>query len=110
MGNYHLSNHRNLFWILLLVWAMAFPTLASAQNGKSSSQLKKDKQKIENEIANTQKLLKKNESNQKAAVQQAALLRKQIQDRERLITNLNSQIIQLEDEQEQNQQIGRAHV
>ena len=104
MGNYHLSNHRNLFWILLLVWAMAFPTLALAQSGKSSSQLKKDKQKIENEIANTQKLLKKNESNQKAAVQQAALLRKQIQDRERLITNLNSQIIQMDDEQEQNLQ------
>ena len=104
MGNCHLSNHRNLFWILLLVWVMAFPALVSAQSGKSSSQLKKDKQKIENEIANTQKLLKKNESNQKAAVQQAALLRKQIQDREQLIMNLNSQIIQMEDEQEQNQQ------
>lgn len=75
-----------------------------AQNGKSSAQLKKDKQKIENEIANTQKLLKKNESNQKAAVQQAALLRQQIQNREKMITNLNSQIIQMEDEQEQNQQ------
>lgn len=104
MGNCHLSNHRSLFWILFLVWVMAFPVLVSAQNVKSSAQLKKDKQKIENEIANTQKLLKKNESNQKAAVQQAALLRKQIQDRERLITNLNSQIIQMEDEQEQNQQ------
>lgn len=104
MGNCHLSNHRYLCWILLLVWVLAFPTLVSAQSGKSSSQLKKDKQKIENEIANTQKLLKKNESNQKAAVQQAALLRKQIQDRERLITNLNSQIIQMEDEQEQNLQ------
>ena len=75
-----------------------------AQSGKSSTQLKQDKQKIENEIANTQKLLKKNESNQKAAVQQAALLRQQIQNREKIITNLNSQIIQMEDEQEQNQQ------
>ena len=75
-----------------------------AQNGKSSAQLKKDKQKIESEIANTQKLLKKTESNQKAAVQQAALLRQQIQNREKVITNLNSQIIQMEDEQEQNQQ------
>jgi septal ring factor EnvC (AmiA/AmiB activator) len=75
-----------------------------AQSGKSSAQLKKDKQIIENEIANTQKLLKKTESNQKAAVQQAALLRQQIQNREKVITNLNSQIIQMEDEQEQNQQ------
>ena len=48
--------------------------------------------------------LKKTESNQKAAVQQAALLRQQIQNREKIITNLNSQIIQMEDEQEQNQQ------
>ena len=48
--------------------------------------------------------MKKNESNHKAAVQQAALLRQQIQNREKMITNLNSQIIQMEDEQEQNQQ------
>jgi septal ring factor EnvC (AmiA/AmiB activator) len=89
---------------LFLAWALLIPASGFAQSGKSSTQLKKDKQKIENEIANTQKLLKKTESNQKAAVQQAALLRKQIQNREKLITNLNSQIIQMEDEQEQNQQ------
>ena len=89
---------------LFLAWALLIPAFGFAQSGKSSTQLKKDKQKIENEIANTQKLLKKTESNQKAAVQQAALLRKQIQNREKLITNRNSQIIQMEDEQEQNQQ------
>ena len=87
---------------LIAVLLLSLP--AYAQSGKSSTQLKKDKQKIENEIANTQKLLKKNESNQKAAVQQAALLRQQIQNREKMITNLNSQIIQMEDEQEQNEQ------
>lgn len=87
---------------LIAVLLFSLPTFA--QSGKSSTQLKKDKQKIENEIANTQKLLKKNESNQKAAVQQAALLRQQIQNREKMITNLNSQIIQMEDEQEQNTQ------
>lgn len=91
-------------WLLCMMWALLLPANALAQNGKSSAQLKKDKQKIENEIANTQKLLKKTESNQKAAVQQAALLRQQIQNREKMITNLNSQIIQMEDEQEQNQQ------
>ncbi|MBR4638172.1 MAG: hypothetical protein IKO81_05945, partial [Bacteroidales bacterium] len=73
---------------LFLAWALLIPAFGFAQSGKSSTQLKKDKQKIENEIANTQKLLKKTESNQKAAVQQAALLRKQIQNREKLITNL----------------------
>lgn len=96
--------HPKTVLLLCLLWALSFPMHTFAQNGKSSAQLKKDKQKIENEIANTQKLLKKNESNQKAAVQQAALLRQQIQNREKMITNLNSQIIQMEDEQEQNQQ------
>ena len=89
---------------LSLIVALLLSLPSFAQSGKSSTQLKKDKQKIENEIANTQKLLKKNESNQKAAVQQAALLRQQIQNREKMITNLNSQIIQMEDEQEQNSQ------
>ena len=90
--------------LLCLLVMLFFSIHGYAQSGKSSTQLKKDKQKIENEIANTQKLLKKTESNQKAAVQQAALLRQQIQNREKIITNLNSQIIQMEDEQEQNQQ------
>ena len=90
--------------LLCLLGLLFLSVLGFAQSGKSSTQLKKDKQKIENEIANTQKLLKKTESNQKAAVQQAALLRQQIQNREKVITNLNSQIIQMEDEQEQNQQ------
>lgn len=90
--------------MLCLLGMMFLSVYGFAQSGKSSTQLKKDKQKIESEIANTQKLLKKTESNQKAAVQQAALLRQQIQNREKIITNLNSQIIQMEDEQEQNQQ------
>lgn len=90
--------------LLCLLGLLFLSVQGFAQSGKSSTQLKKDKQKIENEIANTQKLLKKTESNQKAAVQQAALLRQQIQNREKVITNLNSQIIQMEDEQEQNQQ------
>ena len=91
-------------WTLILLCLLCLPVASFAQKGKSSEQLKKDKQKIENEISNTQKLLKKNESNQKAAIQQAALLRQQIQNREKIIINLNSQIIQMEDEQEQNLQ------
>lgn len=104
MYNSVIIYRRRLLQSLLLWCFLAFPLWAFPQNGKSSTQLKKDKQKIENEIANTQKLLKKNESNHKAAVQQAALLRQQIQNREKMITNLNSQIIQMEDEQEQNTQ------
>ncbi len=104
-----MKNNRVIYYpkvirTFLLIAALLFSLPIFAQNGKSSAQLKQDKQKIEKEIANTQKLLKKNESNQKAAVQQAALLRQQIQNREKMITNLNSQIIQMEDEQEQNTQ------
>lgn len=72
---------------------------------KSSSQLKKDKQKIENEIANTQSLLKKTEKNQKASLQQIAVLRQQISNREKLITALNNEIMQMEEQQELNQQM-----
>lgn len=104
MKNNRVIYYPKVFRTFLLIAALLFSLPIFAQNGKSSAQLKQDKQKIEKEIANTQKLLKKNESNQKAAVQQAALLRQQIQNREKMITNLNSQIIQMEDEQEQNTQ------
>lgn len=104
MKNFRTGYGQLAVCLLCLLGMLLFSVKGFAQSGKSSTQLKKDKQKIENEIANTQKLLKKTESNQKAAVQQAALLRQQIQNREKVITNLNSQIIQMDDEQEQNQQ------
>ncbi|MBO4488960.1 MAG: peptidoglycan DD-metalloendopeptidase family protein [Bacteroidales bacterium] len=71
---------------------------------KSSAQLKKDKQKLEQEIANTQSLLKKTEKNQQASLQQAAVLRQQINNREKYITTLNNEILQIEVQQEDNQQ------
>ncbi len=100
------SLYRGFFKILtsiIVIICVANTGVLSAQSGKSSAQLKKDRQKIESDIANTQKLLKKTESNQKAAVQQAALIRQQIRNREEMITNLNSQIIKMDDEQEQNE-------
>ena len=86
--------------VVPLLWGQG----AFAQT-KSSSQLKKDKQKIENEIANTQSLLKKTEKNQKASLQQIAVLRQQISNREKLITALNNEIMQMEEQQELNQQM-----
>lgn len=71
---------------------------------KSSSQLKQDKQRLEKEIANTQSLLKKTEKNQQASLQQAAVLRQQINNREKYITTLNNEILQIEVQQEDNQQ------
>lgn len=79
--------------------------LNGAYAQKSSAQLKKDKQKIENEIANTQKLLNKTEKNQKASLEQIAVLRQQINNREKLITALNDEIIQMEEQQQLNQEM-----
>lgn len=104
MKKHQISNIRKAISMLCLACALLLPSYLFAQSGKSSNQLKKDKQKLEKEIATTQNLLKKNETNQKAAVQQAALLRQQIQNREKMIITLNSQILQMEDEQEQNEQ------
>ena len=68
-------------------------------------QMAKYDEKIEKEIANTQALLKKTEKNQKASLQQIAVLRQQISSREKLITALNEEILQMEQQQELNQQM-----
>jgi len=90
--------------ILLAAILVLFCGTANAQS-KSSSQLKKDKQKLEQEIANTQNLLKKTEKNQKASLQQIAVLRQQINNREKLITALNDEIMQMEQQQALNQEL-----
>lgn len=99
MDNYPFAMKKAVIFIFLLVSCACFVV-----QGQSSSQLKKDKQKIEKEIANTQSLLKKNEKNQKASLQQIAVLRQQISNREKLITNLNGEIMVMEETQENNQQ------
>lgn len=102
--------HRNRYFtshIIILIFialCLSITPWAAAQS-KSSSQLKKDKQKLETEIANTQNLLKKTEKNQKASLQQIAVLRQQISNREKLITALNGEIMQMEQQQELNQQL-----
>lgn len=88
----------------IFTFCMIAGNIAYAQT-RSSSQLKQDKQKIEKEIANTQALLKKTEKNQKASLQQIAVLRQQISSREKLITALNEEIMQMEQQQELNQQM-----
>jgi len=91
-----------LFIWTLLIGLCSYSPLYGQK--KSSAQLKKDKQKLEKEIANTQSLLKKTENNQKASLQQAAVLRQQINNREKYITTLNNEILQIEVQQEDNQQ------
>lgn len=98
MHHYPFVMKKAVIFIFLLLGCAAF-----VAQGQSSTQLKKDKQKIEKEIANTQSLLKKTEKNQKASLQQIAVLRQQISSREKLITTLNGEILQMEETQEQNQ-------
>lgn len=102
----HIMQKRIVFSPIILLTAILvlFCGTASAQS-KSSSQLKKDKQKLEQEIANTQNLLKKTEKNQKASLQQIAVLRQQINNREKLITALNDEIMQMEQQQALNQEL-----
>lgn len=92
----------NKFLRLLVVEAVLAVALILAPFGafsqSNSAKLKNDKKKIETEIANTQKLLKQTEKNKNASLQQISVLRQQISNREALITNLNTEIFQLEEE------------
>ncbi len=81
---------------LLAMTLLLVPFDAFSQS--KSARLKNDKKKIETEIANTQKLLKQTEKNKNASLQQISVLRQQISNREALITTLNTEIFQLEEE------------
>lgn len=72
--------------------------------GQSKSEkLKKDKNKIENEIKQTQNLLKETQKNKNTSLQQISVLRKQITNREELITAMNNEVFALEEELDLNQ-------
>ena len=86
--------------VLLAVAMLCVPLDAFSQS--KSAKLKNDKKKIETEIANTQKLLKQTEKNKNASLQQISVLRQQISNREALITTLNTEIFELEEELAQN--------
>lgn len=92
----------NKFLRLLVVVAVLAVSLLltpfDAFSQSNSAKLKNDKKKIETEIANTQKLLKQTEKNKNASLQQISVLRQQISNREALITTLNTEIFQLEEE------------
>lgn len=93
-------------WVILLsisVLATFFIVLAQT----SSEKLKSNKRLVETEIANTQKLLEQIRKNQKASLQEIHLLRQQINNRERLITELNNELYQLEMELELNIKLSR---
>jgi len=70
--------------------------LALHCNAQTSDQLKANKKKLETEIADTKRLLKETQKKENTSLQQLSLLRKQITNREKLITELNTQIYNYE--------------
>lgn len=81
--------------IIILLFGIIPATLSQS---KKSDELKNNKKKIETEIANTTKLLNKTKQNKNASIQQLTVLRKQISNREELITALNNEIFEMEEE------------
>ena len=70
--------------------------LALHSSAQTSDQLKANKKKLESEIADTRRLLQETQRRENTSLQQISLLRKQISNREKLITELNKQVYSLE--------------
>ena len=95
---------RFLKFFLLFV-CTALTLLCSAQ---SSDQLKANKKTLESEIADTKRLLQETQKKENTSLQQISLLRKQINNREKLITELNTQIFNLEIELDLNMKLSQS--
>ncbi len=84
---------------IILLIAIIFSGLSLIVLAQTKSdELKSNKKKIEQEIATTQKLLNQTKKNKNTSLQQISMLRKQISNREELITTLNNEIFDLEEE------------
>jgi len=75
---------------------------------QTSDQLKVNKKNLETEIADTKKLLQETQKKENSSLQQISLLRKQINNREKLITELNTQIFNLEIELDLNVKLSQS--
>ena len=83
---------------IFLLSVLLFSSSVLLAQSKKSDELKNNKKKIEAEIANTTKLLNQTKKNKDNSLQQLTVLRKQIANREELITALNNEIFSLEEE------------
>jgi len=92
MKRFYLSTGFLMFALLFFLFAQS----------KKSDELKDTKKKIENEIANANKLLKQTQKNKETSLEQLAMLRRQISNREGLITALSKEILSLEEQLEAN--------
>jgi septal ring factor EnvC (AmiA/AmiB activator) len=91
-------------WFFLIVCTI----ITLHGSAQSSDQLKANKKKLESEIADTKRLLQETQKKENTSLQQITLLRKQINNREKLITELNTQIYNLEIEFELNTQLSKS--
>ena len=82
----------------ILLFFLCLGILATGYAQSKSEKLKSNKKKIEAEIASTQKLLNQTSKNKQASLQQLSVLRRQISNREELITSLNNEIFSMEEE------------
>lgn len=92
--------------IIFILFLFSISYVAIVAQSKSD-QLKKNKQKIEKEINNTQQLLNQTRKNKKASLEQISVLRNQISKREELILALNNEIFALEEEAELNNKLSK---
>jgi septal ring factor EnvC (AmiA/AmiB activator) len=91
------------FFFLIICFSLTL--YCSAQ---TSEQLKANKKKLETEIADTRRLLQETQKKENTSLQQISLLRKQISNREKLITDLNTQIFNLEIELDLNVKLSKS--
>ena len=94
--------------IAFLVIATSLSFFLLDAQSTSSKQLKKDKQKLEREIKNTQELLNQTRKNKNASLEQIAVLRKQISNREDMVVALTDEITRLEDEMALNEKLSKS--
>ena len=92
--------------LLFIVIFMASSSLLLGQT--KSKELEQSKKKIEVEISNTKKLLNKTKKEKENSLQQAAMLRRQIANREELITTLNNEIFIMEEELDLNVKLSQS--
>lgn len=87
--------YNRMFFNKALIFAfICFTFNAISQNKKEK--LQKEKSKIEKDIAYTNKLLNETKKNTQASLNQVIILKSKIEKREKLITNINSEIYDLD--------------
>lgn len=98
----------NIRIVALLFFVLTAITLLDVSGQKKSDQLKKNKQKLEQEISNTQAILNQTRQNKNTSLQQLSILRSQISNREQFILALNSEIAALEEEMALNVKLSKS--